>query len=523
VPIVSRRGRIWPALLLIALGATACTEEQTPPASGDPAGKSLVIAIAEEPASLNPLAGYAENGAAKIFDGLVEHRANGTLRPALAAELPKPSSDGRSWTVRLRTGVTFSDGTAFDAADVVATFRALLDPAYASPVRQRFEMLTGVAQVDSLNVRFELARPYAPFPQLLVLGILPAEALARAEPVTASPPPLGTGPYKLADWQRGQQMVLEANKTYFDGPPEITRVTVEFVGDDDVRAQRMRDGKVDSAALPPTLARMFDGASGLRVVAHSSADLQTVLLPAGNPVTADPAIRLALNYGVNRKALVDGLLAGKGIEASTPVPDLLEEYVEPTARYSYDVTRALDLLAEAGWQPGPDGIRAKDGVPATFTLLYRGGDTLARDLAGAFAAAARGIGIQVNPEASGASALTSRAGKDAVLHGVGNAFDPDFSLYTLLHAGLSPSGYTNPIVDAALETGHTATDPAQRATAYRKLQRAYLSAPGMVELVAPQHIYVLRENWNGYQPVADGDSADATWGAWWNLGKWTPR
>lgn len=523
MPIVSRRGRIWPALLLIALGATACTEEHTPPASGDPAGTSLVIAIAQEPASLNPLGGYAENGAAKIFDGLLEHRANGSLRPALAAEPPRPSSDGRSWTVRLRTGVTFSDGTAFDAADVVATYRALLDPAYASPVRQRFEMLTAVRQVDSLNVRFELARPYAPFPQLLVLGILPAEALARAEPVLASTPPIGTGPYKLADWQRGQRMVLEANKTYYDGPPAITRVTVEFVGDDDVRAQRMRDSKVDCAALPPTLARMFDGATGLKVVAHSSADVQTVLLPAGNPVTADPAIRLALNYGVDRKALVDGLLAGKGTEASTPVPELLEEFVEPSARYTYDVTRALDLLAEAGWQPGQDGIRTKAGVHATFTLLYRGGDTLARDLAGAFAAAARGIGIQVNPEAAGATALTTQAGTDAVLRGTGNAFDPDLSLYALLHTGLSPSGYTNPTVDATLETGHTAIDPAQRATAYRKLQRAYLSAPGMVELVAPQHIYVIRDNWNGYQQVVDGPGADLTWGAWWNLGKWVPR
>jgi peptide/nickel transport system substrate-binding protein len=510
-------------LPLIALGATACTNQQTPPASGDPAGTSLVIAIAEEPASLNPLAGYAENGAAKIFDGLVEHRADAALRPALAAELPQPASDGKSWIATLRPNVKFSDGTAFDATDVVATYRALLDPAYASPVRQRFAMLSTVEQLDSLTVRFELARPYAPFAQLLVLGILPSEALAQPAPAAAGAPPIGTGPYKLADWQRGQRMVLEANKSYYDGPPAITRVTVEFVADDAARAQRMRDGKVDCAALPPGLARAFDGTGGLRVVAHSAADLHTVLLPAGNPVTADPAIRLALNYGVNRKALVDGLLGGKGTEASTPMPDSMAEFVEPSAHYSYDLTRALDLLAEAGWLPGADGMRAKAGVTAAFTLVYRGGDTLARDLAAAFATAAKGIGIQVSTEAADGAALTVREAKDAVLLGVGNPFDPDLSLYPLLHTGLSPSGYTNPTVDAALETGRTSTDPAQRATAYRKLQRAYVSAPGMVELVAPQHSYVIRENWNGYQPVIDGETADATWGAWWNLAKWAPR
>jgi peptide/nickel transport system substrate-binding protein len=510
-------------LLLISLGATACTETHTPPASGDPAGTSLVIAIAEEPSSLNPLAGYAENGTAKIFDGLVEHRANASLRPALASELPRPSSDGKAWTAKLRSGVTFSNGTAFDATDVVATYHALLDPAFASPVRQRFAMLNSVEQVDPLTVRFQLSRPYAPFPDLLVLGILPSEALAQPAPAATGAPPIGTGPYKLVDWQRGQRMVLEANKSYYDGPPAITRVTVEFIVDDDARAQRMRDGKVDCAALPPALAKSFDGAGGLRVVAHSTADLHTVLLPAGNPVTADPAIRLALNYGVNRKALVDGPLVGKGTEASTPMPDLLPEFVEPSAHYAYDVTRALDLLAEAGWQPGQDGMRAKAGVAAAFTLLYRGGDTLARDLATAFAASAKGIGIQVSPEAADITALTARVAKDAVLIGIGNPFDPDLSLYQLLHTGTSPSGYTNPTVDAALEVGRTSTDPAQRATAYRKLQRAYVSAPGMVELAAPQHIYVIRENWNGYQPVVDGDTADTTWGPWWNLGKWAPR
>jgi peptide/nickel transport system substrate-binding protein len=510
-------------LLFIALGATACTEVHTPPASGDPAGTSLVIAVAEEPVSLNPLAGYAENGAAKIFDGLVEHRADGVLRPALAAELPQPAADGRSWVAKLRPGVTFSDGTGFDATDVVATYHALLDPAFASPVRERFAMLSGVEQIDSLTVRFVLTRPYAPFAQLLVLGMLPSEALAQPAPAAGGAPPIGTGPYKLADWQRGQRMVLEANKSYYDGPPAITKVTVEFVADDDARAQRMRDGKVDCAGLPPGLAHTFDGSGGLRVVAHSAADPQTVLLPAGNPVTADPAIRLALNYGVNRKALVDGLLGGKGTEASTPVPDLMAEFVEPSARYSYDVTRALDLLGEAGWLPGADGMRAKAGVTAAFTLLYRGGDTLARDLAAAFAGSAQGIGIRVSIEAADGAALTARVATDAVLLGVGNPFDPDLSLYRLLHTGLSPSGYTNPTVDAALDTGRTSADPAQRAAAYRKLQRAYVSAPGMVELVAPQHDYVLRENWNGYQPVMDGDTADATWGAWWNLAKWAPR
>jgi peptide/nickel transport system substrate-binding protein len=517
VPIVSRRHRLWPVLAVLALGAGACTSKPTPPASGDLAGTSLVIAVAHEPESLNPLAGYAEHGAAKIYDGLVEHRANSSLRPALATDLPEPSPDGKSWTATLRKGVTFSDGTAFDAHDVAATYRAVLDPAFASPVRQRFPMLTGVQEVDQTTVRFDLSRPYAAFLDLLVLGILPSEALTKPGPVTATAAtPPGTGPYKLTEWQHGQQLVLEANPSYFDGPPAIKKVTVEFIADDDARASRIREGKLDGTALPPNLARTFESANGLKVVAHQASDLRAIMLPPG-PVTGDPALRLALNYGIDRKALVDGPLAGKAVEVSTPMPDVLAEFVEPTAKFPYDVTKALDHLGEGGWQPGGDGIRVKDGAPAAFTLLYHSGDRLARDLAVAFAAAARGIGVQVTAEAADGAALAARSAKDAVLIDFGNPFDPDLGLYDLLHGG------GNPTIDTALDTGRDATDPAQRAAAYRKLQRTYVGAPAMVVLAAPNHTYVMRDNWNGYQQVVDADGTDLTWGAWWNLQKWTPK
>lgn len=504
-------------MLSVALACTSCTGDPTPPASGDLAGTSLVIGVADEPVSVNPLAGYAEQGAAKIYDGLVEHRANSTLRPVLATDLPTPGTDGKSWTVKLRTGVTFTDGTSFDAADVVATYRALLDPAYASPERGRFSMLTGVQEVDSTTVRFDLSRPYAPFPNLLVLGILPSEALATPGPVTQGTAPPGTGPYKLTQWLPGQRMVLTANKSYFDGPPAITTVTVQFIADDNARAEQMKAGKLDGAALPPSLAKTLDGAGGLQVVAQTAADVHAVLLPAGNPVTADPALRLALNYVVNRKAILDSVLGGKGTELSTPMPDTLPEFVEPSAHFDYDPTKALDALAEGGWLPGQDGMRAKSGAAAKFTLVYRSGDALAKDLAVAFATSAKGIGVQVNTEAADASKLTARAATDAVLLDYGDPFDPDLSLYTLLH------GTSSATIDAALDAGRTSTDPTQRAAAYRKLQRAYLSAPTMVVLTAPNHTYVMRQSWNGYQPVVDADTADLTWGAWWNLQKWTPK
>lgn len=501
--------------VFVVLLASACTEEPVRPASGDPDGTSLVIAVADEPAELNPLEGYAENGAAKIFDGLVEHDADASLRPALANDLPVPSTDGRTWTVKLRPDVTFTNGTPFEAADVVDTYRALLAPARNSPMRQRFAMLKSVTAVDQATVEFSLTTPYAPFPDLLVLGILPSESLRGG----GEPDPVGTGPYRLADWQRGKRMELAANKTYWDGPPAIEKVTVEFIADDDVRAKRLRADKLDGAALPPALAARFATTEGLQVVSHSAADMRAVVLPSDNPVTRDPAVRLALNHATDREQLLDDVLAGQGSVAQTPMPKVLAEFVEPDASYDYDITRALDQLESSGWVTGPEGIRTKGGRAAKFTLRYLAGDTVSAGLAEAFATNARSIGVRVDPEPVDAEELTGPA-----VVGFGDPFDPDLALFDLLRSGKGAlGGYADPTVDAELDTGRAATDPAQRATAYRRMQRAYVSAPGLVVLAEPNHTYVMRESWDGYEPVVDAAQPSMSWGAWWNLEKWTPR
>jgi peptide/nickel transport system substrate-binding protein len=509
VPNKSRR--VVPLLAVALVGA--CTGDPAPPASGDPDGTSLVIAVAGEPADLNPLAGYAEHGAAKLYDGLVEYQANLSLRPTLAADLPEPASDGLSWTVSLRQGVTFTDGSPLAADDVVATYRAMLDPARNSPMRERFSMLKNVTAVDVATVRFDLSAPYAPFPELLTLGVMSSESVGTANPV-------GTGPYRLASWTRGSSMVLEANTSYWDDAPAITKVTVEFIPDDETRAERLRDGKLDGAALPPTLAAPFEDTDGMLVVAHSAADVRAVVLPAGDPVTGDPDLRLALSYAVNREAMVDGALAGKGRVAYTPMPEVLAEFVEPDAVFTYDLTRALDTLSASGWVPGDAGTRTRNGTPAAFTLRYPDGDTVAAGLAEAFVTDARAIGVQVTAEATADEAALA-AGPSLV--NFGDPFDPDTALYPVLRSGEALGGYQDETVDASLDTGRAATDPAERATAYRKLQRVWVTAPGMVVLTAPNHTYVMRESWDGYQPVVDASSADATWGAWWNLEDWTPR
>ncbi|WP_253889869.1 ABC transporter substrate-binding protein [Actinokineospora diospyrosa] len=495
--ILPRRSRLVIVVGVLACGMVACTPDPAPPASGDPAGTSLVIGVAHEPKSLDPASGYARYGAAKIFDGLVEHQPSGTVRPALAAALPEPSADGKSWTVRLRDDVSFTDGAALDAAAVAAVYRRVLDP--GSELRSQFWMLDKVNVVDTRTVRFDLTQPYAGFLDLLVLGI-PA-------PTSTATKPIGTGPYQLVDWQTGARMTLTANKAYYGGRPAITTVTIEFIQEDESRAERMRDGKLDGAELPARLAREFSQSNGLTVVEQRSADVRAVAFD-DKGVTADPAVRLALNLAVDRQQIVDQALVGKGAPLSLPVPPVLAEFVEPGAHIDHDLARAKSVLDAAGWVPGTDGIRARAGERAEFTLAYSTSDVIDRDLASAFTKAASTLGVKVtaDPAGKGPPGLIS----------YGDPFDPDPAIFPLLHP---VGGETAAALDAARAT----TDPAQRAVAFRALQRAYATAPTMVVLAVPTHTYVLRDNWTGYTSVVDAAGADYTWGPWWNLQAWTPN
>ncbi|HEY1575162.1 MAG TPA: ABC transporter substrate-binding protein [Pseudonocardiaceae bacterium] len=520
------RRRLLLSIIPVLAMAAACTGTPTPSASGRPDNTAMVLAEPVEPASLNPLDGYAPNGAAKIFDGLYEYQPDGTLHPALAAALPVPSTDGRSWTVTVRDGIRFSDGTPFAVTDVVATYKALLDPRFASPLRTSYSMLSSVTEVNDSTVRFGLAYPYAPFPDKLVLGIVPATELSTVEPVTElamDTKPIGTGPYTLVSWTKGVRLVLAANSRYpaaLGGPPKVKKVTVMFVPGDQDRVTQLRNGKLDGAAVSPAQAAGFTRSNAFTVLTDHSADLRAVQLPVNDPVTGDPAIRLALNEAVDRQALVTGPLKGTGNPAATPLPAVLPEFVEPSATFKVNQEQARTELLAGGWVANTGGGRAKHGVPAAFTLAYPAGDTVDAALATAFVADAKAVGVTVTPLAVPQTELTEHASSDATLIGTGSPFDPDLDLYPLLSTAMAGA---DSAIRTALGTGRRTLDPAQRAVAYRQFQKAYLAAPTMVCLVFVDHTYVMRDNWTGYAPVTDSASQGVTWGPWWNLAQWTPR
>ncbi|MFB6840173.1 ABC transporter substrate-binding protein [Streptomyces sp. NPDC056361] len=515
---------------VLALATAACSNPgATAGGSGGPVD-SAVVGIAHEPETLSPLLGYGKDGNSKIFDGLLAFDADMKLEPALARELPRVSADGLTYTYALRDGVTFSDGAPFTAKDVVFTYRTILDPKTNNPSRTELDALRSVRAVGDDTVVFTLKYPYAPFAERTVHAIAPEHVAARQDvntgPFTAEP--IGTGPYVLTGWSKGEKLTFAANPAYWDGAPAVKRFTMAVVKDDDVRATRLRAGDLDGAVLPPNLAAGFANDPGRKTYTAKTYDYRTVTLPTHHPVTGDTAVRRALDLAVDRQAMVDKILEGAGKPAYGPVPTDSPWFAKGTER-RHDLAGAQRILDAAGWKPGPDGFRVKDGVRAAFPLWYLSGDKLRQDHALAYASDARKAGIDITTQAGTWEVIEPRMKTDAVLAGGGSPGDPDFDQYPLLKSSLAGDGFNNmaryadETVDRALEDGRRTNDPAERRAAYDTVQRELAKDPGYTFLTHIDHLYVVNDRWDGLDTQVEPHDHGLASGPWWNVENWKPK
>ncbi|MFJ3927633.1 ABC transporter substrate-binding protein [Streptomyces sp. NPDC090022] len=523
------------AAATLAAALIAVTAACSNPAGGSAAADTAVVGIANEPETLSPLLGYGKDGNSKIFDGLLTHDAQMRLRPALAVALPEVSADGLTYTYRLRQGVTFSDGRPFGAKDVVFTYRTILDAKTNNASKTELDAIADVREQGPDAVVFTLKYPYAPFAERTVLPIAPEHVAGRQDVNSGdfTTRPVGTGPYVLTGWSKGEKLSFAANPTYWGGAPAVKKFTMAVVKDDDVRATRLRSGELDAAILPPNLAKGFEKDEGRTTYTAKSFDYRNVTLPTHHNVTGDVAVRRALDLAVDRGAMVDRLLEGAGRPAYGPVPTDSPWFTAGTER-AHDLPQAQRILDEAGWRPGADGIREKDGVRASFPLWYTSGDKIRQDHALAFASDAKKAGIEIKVEAGTWEVIEPRMKTDAVLAGGGSPADPDFDQYLLLKAALGGDGfnnmarYDNPVVDAALEDARRSADPAARKAAYNTVQRELVRNPGYVFLTHIDHLYVVGDRWTGpdggplttqVEPHDHGLGA----GPWWNVENWKPK
>lgn len=354
------------------------------------------------------------------------------------------SEDGLTWTFTIRDDVQFSDGEPLQASDVAFTLNIIRETPESSV---DLSMVKEVQVLDNVTVEIDLAKPYnALLYTLAVVGIVPEHAYDAEYGAH----PIGSGPYCLESWNRGQQVVLKANEHYYGDKPLMDRVVVLFMAEDASRAAAA-SGDVDLAYTSALLAQ--EPLEGYSLLNCSSVDSRGISLPTqplgspekvgegdqsyavGNAVTSDLAIRQAMNYGLNREEVVEAVLGGYGTPAYS-VSDGMP-WISPAMVCSYDPDLANRLLDEAGWVRGEDGVRSRDGVRAELTLWYTAGDTVRQAFAYAFAESMKPLGIVVTPQGASFEDIYPHEFSDPVLWGWGSNSPSEF--YNLYYS----SGWGN--------------------------------------------------------------------------------
>jgi len=471
------------AALVVSL-LLGCGRESAERSGGSRDGDSVVIALdpgSEPEAGFDPAYGW---GAGEhVHEPLIQStltvtNTDLTIGYDLATGY-SVSEDGLTWQVTIRNDVKFTDGEPLTAGDVAFTYNTVKETSSVND----FTMLDHAEAADDATVIFHMTRPFSIWPYTMAeVGILPEHAYDSA---TYGTEPVGSGRYILKQWDKGQQVILEANPDYYGEAPKMKQVTILFM-EEDAAFLAAQSGQVDLAYTSATYSEEEVG--GYTLAAYESVDNRGLNLPAvsettdsegrtvGNDFTSDVLVRRAINIGVDRQEMIDHVLNGYGSPAYS-VCDQLPWYNE-ASEVSYDPEGAAALLDEAGWVLGEDGVREKDGVQAKMNLLYSNGDSVRQALAADFADQMEELGIICTIEGVGWDTAYDRALSEPLLWGWG-AHTP-MELYNIYHtiegntvdgkdmAQYSP--YANETVDTYMDQALAESDLEEAYTLWQQAQ-----------------------------------------------------
>lgn len=438
------------------------TKEQKNQSQTEDTGKKDSVIVVMGPSS-EPEAGfdpvYGWGAGEHVHEPLIQSTLTVTNKDLtigydLATDM-KTSEDGLTWTVTIRPDVKFTDGEGLTAEDVAFTYNMLRDNSTVND----FTMLDKAEAADDVTVVFHMKRPYSIWPYTMAItGILPEHAYGP----DYGQHPIGSGRYIMKQWDKGQQVIFEANPDYYGEAPKMKQVTVLFM-EEDAAFAAVQAGQADLAYTAASYADL--AVDGYDLLAFKTVDNRGFNLPAvpsgavngdgvaaGNDFTSDVKVRRAINLGIDREEMIEHVLNGYGSPAYS-VCDKMPWY-NPDSETSYDPEAAKALLEEAGWTEGKDGIREKDGVQAGFTLLYPASDSVRQALAADTANQLKELGIQVSIEGVGWDTAYDRAQSTPLMWGWGAHTPMEF--YNIYHTAQNGSfaeysPYSNKKVDEYMD------------------------------------------------------------------------
>jgi len=409
----------------------------------------IVLAIGgESEDGYDPTLGWGRYGSPLFQSTLLKRDAGLNIVNDLA-ESHTVSANGLVYKITIRKDARFSDDTPLTARDVVYTFNQAATSAGLTDVT----VLDTATATSDVDIELKLKQPQSTFiNRLVTLGIVP-EKLHSADPASYAKNPIGSGPYKLVKWESGKQLIVERNDLYYGDRPAIKRLVFVFNEDDANGGYTLaKAGQAQVASIPPALAK--ETIPGFKLYSVKSVDNRGLMFPflpdtgkktdkgytIGNNVTADLAIRQAVNYVLDRKAMVDGVLEGYGSPAYGPVSGLPWEQTDAMIEDA-NPNLAKKILADGGWKAGSDGTLEKNGTQAAFTIVFPASDSTRQALAITAADMIKPLGIQVEVVGKSWDDIETLMHSNVIVFGWGSHDATE--IYNLYHSSYAGKDYYN--------------------------------------------------------------------------------
>lgn len=438
--------------------------------------KVLRIGIGIDADTLNPLeitTAIPANITALIHDRLVINSPGGELLPNLLTEW-SVSEDGKVYTVKLRQGIKFTDGTPFNANTLKKNLELIQNPKIRVPLRFIFGAIKNIEVIDDYNVKYHLSAPFAPFAHVLtVMMPMSQKAVDPYDGQRLSTKPVGAGPYKLAEWVKGERIVLVRNDDYWGKKPSVEKIVYQIVPETATRVAMLRAGQLD-VIYSPTPADMpaLEADPNITLDKPLSTRMMFMGINTQFELTKDKKVRQALNYAVDKKTITEKILFGAAKPLDCPLPPSIFGYTRMADQYAYNPDKAKALLKETGFP--------MDKVLKIITPTGR--YTYDKQIAEAIQAYLADIGVKSElrtydwPTYMGIT--TKPVDKTEVqLYLIGWGWpiydaDPYYLIYfsSFVHPpkGLNTTFYKNPEYDKLVGYARMVMDPAKRKGVYAK-------------------------------------------------------
>jgi peptide/nickel transport system substrate-binding protein len=459
---------------------------------------TLVVVQEAEPVGLDLMRSSIQTTMSvcyNIHDTLFHPQEDASVTPALAESWEKV--DDLTWKIHLRKDAVFHNGEPINAEAVKFSFDRLNDPKIQSPNKGKLSAFTELKVIDEYTFTIKTAEPYAPGLYMLgyYLPIVPPKYIQEVGDSKYNTDPVGSGPYKLKKWVRGEEIVLERFDKYYGPKPAYKTVIFKANPEEASRIAALLTGEADVISGIPVQQRKKVQESGKAYLTPQMGVMTYMGINTYEAPFNDVRARQAVNYAINKELINKALFDGKGIICPGPISPRTFGHDPNLKPYPYDPAKAKALLKEAGH---PDGLEVRLAYPTYMSQIQEQAEAIAGSMSKA--------GFQVKLEPYERAVMWERyKGKkhQLFLYWWDDAPEPDRYMYSLFNSKTRDYYYKNPAVDKLLDEGRTIMDRAARAKVYAQIDdMLYQDCPWAYLYVVPEVFGVA--NGVEYQGRRDG-------------------